>query len=103
MSENELVPPISEYASPVWHPVITNEQSDLLEREQTQALKNVMGLGTSTQKMHTALKLPTLAEWRKISLKKLASKCAGSSKFGHWFLTRPTSLYELETYILGPP
>ena len=34
--------PVAEYASPVWHPQLTASQSEVLERQQTQALKKIM-------------------------------------------------------------
>ena len=43
--------PSAEYASPVWHPLVTIGQSEHIERQQTQALKNIFGAGISARKM----------------------------------------------------
>ena len=42
--------PAAEYASPVWHSSTNVSQSEFLERQQTQALKNIYGVGTSAKK-----------------------------------------------------
>lgn len=42
-----LIRPVVEYAAPAWHSLITAEQSELLECQQTQALKNIFGVGLS--------------------------------------------------------
>ena len=47
--------PVAEYASPVWHPQLTASQSEVLERQQTQALKNIYGVGTSAKKGRSGL------------------------------------------------
>ena len=55
-----LIRPVVEHASPVWHSSITAEQSEVLERQQIQALKNIYGTGLSAQKMRIKADIPTL-------------------------------------------
>ena len=43
--------PSAEYASPAWHSMITACQSESLERQQNQAMKNIYGVGLSARKM----------------------------------------------------
>ena len=46
-----LIRPSVEYLVPVWSNMITAEQSEMLERQQVQALKNIFGPGLSANKM----------------------------------------------------
>ena len=59
-----LIRPVVEYASPVWHSSITVEQSERLERQQGQALKNIFGVGLSMSKMCDKAAIPTLRSRR---------------------------------------
>ena len=58
MSEDDLIQayktlirPTEEYASPVWHSLITVDESEFLERQQTQALGNIYGTELSARRM----------------------------------------------------
>ena len=48
---SSLIRPCAEYASPAWHPLININQSEHIERQQSQALKNIFGVGMSAKKM----------------------------------------------------
>ena len=64
-----LIWPVAEYAAPVWDAMLTAEQSEKLERQQTQALKNIFGPGLSARKMRMKADLDTLMKRReKMSL-----------------------------------
>ena len=65
--------PVLEYASPVWHPGLTNEQSNALEHIQERALR----LAYPTLDYEDALKaadIPTLSERRDMQCKALLIK-----------------------------
>ena len=52
--------PSAKYASQVWHPLLTVGQSEHIERQQTQALKNIYGIGMSANKMRKKANLERL-------------------------------------------
>ena len=54
--------------------MISQEQSDLLERQQAQSLKNIYGLGLSASKMRDRAGLRTLSERRIDCMKNLQTK-----------------------------
>ena len=85
------VRPLAEYASAAWGSMITKEQSDSLEQQQSQALKNIYGLGISARKMRDRAGLLTLEERRNNAMKKFALKNLNSHRFGHWFRERATN------------
>ena len=69
--------------------MISQEQSDLLERQQAQSLKNIYGLGLSASKMRDRAGLRTLSERRIDCMKNFANKAQQSDRFSHWFVQRP--------------
>ena len=88
------VRPVAEYAAVSWTSLITKEQSDSLEQQQSQALKNIYGLGISARKMREMAGIKTLQERREAAAIKFARKNAASERFSHWFKERkPCLLY----------
>ena len=85
--------PIAEYVSVVWNSTITAEQSADLERQQTRALSQAYGFGTSARKMLQLSGLDTLKKRRDKACLAFAKKCAGSERFSGWFTMRPQSNY----------
>ena len=83
------VRPIAEYASVAWGTMISQEQSNMLEKQQSQALKNIYGLGISGQKMRERAGVDTLQERRKKALEKFAKKSLDNPRFSDWFKERP--------------
>ena len=92
-----LIRPVAEYASVVWYPLLTEEQARTIERQQDQAMKNIMGIGLSARKMRETLGLDTLGERREKAVVNFANKCCKSSRFGHWFARRNESNYARRT------
>ena len=88
-----IIRPVVEYAAAAWHPMLTREQTEDLERQQSQALKNIVGPGISAAKMRDMLKIDLLETRRRKIVLKFANKCANSERFGHWFPVRPEPLY----------
>ena len=80
-----LIRPVAEYASVVWHPMLTDEQARSIERQQNQAMKNIVGIGVSANKMRHALALESLSERREKAVSNFAIKCSKNGRFAHWF------------------
>ena len=100
MKEEDLVQaykstirPVVEYASPVWHSLLTATQSERLERQQTQALKNIYGVGTSAQKMRKNAGVERLWTRRENVCVMFARKNLENVRCSNWFVRRPTPAY----------
>lgn len=89
-----MIRPAVEYASPAWHSMLTGEQSGILESQQTQAMRNILGPGISARKMRLDLELDTLYDRRESAVLKFGQKCAMSERFQEWFPLRRAPLYE---------
>ena len=90
-----VIRPVAEYASPAWHPLLTIEQSEKIERQQTQALKNIFGLGMSANKMRTKAGLDRLWVRREGAVKNFAQKNQNNKRCAEWFAMRPVSYTHL--------
>ena len=88
-----MVRPAVEYASPAWHSLLTREQSGILESQQAQALRNILGPGLSYKKMSECLELDSLYARREAATLKFGQKCASSDRFRQWFPQRRAPLY----------
>ena len=85
--------PTAEYASPVWHSSLTAGQSEFLERQQTQALKNIYGVGLNTRKMRNKSGLERLWTRRENACTSFASKNVNNPRCAGWFEERPAPFY----------
>ena len=88
-----LVRPAAEYAVPAWHSMLTSTQSDMIERQQSQALRNIYGMGINTSKMRNKANLPLLSTRRREACLKFARKCLTNSRCSHWFTERTVPRY----------
>ena len=80
-----VIRPVFDYCAIVYHPLLTDDQDQLLERLQRQALKVIFGTEYTYTEMRQRANIQTLRQ-RRIELSdKFAAKCAGSDRFGHWF------------------
>jgi hypothetical protein len=75
---------VMDYCSVVYHSLLTEEQSNLLERQQYQALKCVFGPGESYRSLLQKAGIERLAERRVKAVEKFAKKCL-TNKFAKWF------------------
>ena len=82
------VRPVAEYAAVSWTSLITNEQAATLEKQQSQALKNVFGLGMSSREMRERADIQTLQSRREAAALKFAQKSAQSGRFLRWLVER---------------
>ena len=82
-----FVRPILEYAAPVWHPGLTQCQSQQLETVQRLALRSIYpDLSYSLALQTTGL--PRLADRRTLLCHHFATSAIKSSDFRHWFPQR---------------
>ena len=93
-SEDELavvyrtvVRPILDYCAVVYHPMLTDEQDQLVERLQARALKNIYGYKDSYATMGSKAGVTTHRERRIELCDKFARKAAGNCRFS-WFPAR---------------
>ena len=85
--------PCAEYASPAWHSLLTINQSEQIERQQTQALKNIYGVGMSARKMRLDSGIDRLYVRREKACKKFAEKNLTNPRCDGWFSTRGQPSY----------
>ena len=88
-----LIRPVAEYAAPAWHSLITAEQSEAIERQQTQALKNIFGVGLSAAKMRRKANIDLLQTRRTAACLKFVKKSVNNIRCTHWFQERNPSVY----------
>ena len=80
-----VIRPVFDYCAIVYHPLLTDDQDQLLEWLQRQALKVIFGTEYTYTVMRQWANIQTLRQ-RRIELSdKFAAKCAKSDRFGHWF------------------
>jgi hypothetical protein len=86
-----LIRSVLEYCGVVYHSMLTEEMSGLLERVQYQALKCVYGYtGESYRTLRERAGLPTLEERRLKSIDKFTDKCV-QGRFTEWFPKKSTT------------
>ena len=77
---------ILEYAVAVWHPALTGEDRQRIERVQKSALAIILGVNYKSYKLALkTLKLETLFTRRQNLCKKFARKSLKHAKFSKWF------------------
>ena len=89
--------PTAEYASPAWHSSLTWTQSEKLERQQTQALKNIFGVGTSAGKMRSMAGVERLWKRREDAGLSFARKNIENVRCSNWFIPRESPRYARRT------
>ena len=80
--------PVIEFSSPVYHPILTKEQSEYLKKQQHNALKNIYGYVYSGKKLLELSGVDTLEERRKRAAERFARKTSESPRFVGWFPKR---------------
>ena len=97
-----VILPIADYCSVVYHSQLTDEQDEIIERMQSQALKCIYGPRISAAKMRSLSGLTTLRARRIEQSDKFAEKSAKSPRFQHWFPKRdgrPTRSGTADSYL----
>jgi hypothetical protein len=75
---------VVEFCSVVYGPMLTQDQSEGLERVQSQALKCIYGFENSYREILEKTGLEKLSERREKAILKFANKCV-NGRFAHWF------------------
>jgi hypothetical protein len=95
MSEAELIKiyttrvrPAVEANAVVLYSMLSAEQSEMLERMQTLALRNIYGPGLSAAKMRTKAGVERLEVRREKMAEKFVKKTMENPRFAHWFVER---------------
>ena len=79
-----IVRPVADYMAVVFHSMMTDQQDEILERCQSQALKIIYGKDVKYAEMRERAGVTTLRERRIAACDSFAAKCA-AGKFRHWF------------------
>ena len=80
--------PIIEYSSVIYHPMLTAEQTEYIEKQQTRALKNIFGNEHSRRKLLELSDLPLLKKRREEACLRFAKKMANNPRFSDHFRLR---------------
>ena len=92
--------PVAEYAANILHPMLTLEQSHLIERQQDLALKFIYGIKTSAGKCRKRSGLQTQAQRRFVACKNFAELALESERFRRWFSERPPPVHTQRVGVL---
>ena len=77
--------PFLDYCAIVYHPLLTDEQDQRVERLQSGALHCIYGFQMSYSKMREMAGVSTLRERRVAACDRFAKKCLSSGRFSSWF------------------
>ena len=80
-----MIRPVAEYLAVVWHPMLTDQQDELVKRLQSTALRYIYGYGLSYKTMREMSGLETLRQRRITLCDKFAQKCLAHPQFSRWF------------------
>ena len=83
-----VVRPVLDYCAVIYHPMLTDEQDQQVERLQAQALKNIYGYKDSYEIMREKAGVTTHRERRIALCDKFAEKAAQNPRFQAWFPPR---------------
>ena len=85
-----MLRPVLEYSSIIYHPMLSEEQENHLEKLQIRALKNIYGHIYSARQLLEISKLDTLAQRRLKACQKFANKLASNERFNSWLPKKGT-------------
>lgn len=97
-----LIRPSLEYAAAAWHSLLTAGQSALLERQQSQALKNIFGPSLSAATLRKKADIETLHSRREALVTRFAKKSLANPRTNHWFKERPVPSYARRSGVRYP-
>ena len=81
--------PVLEYGSIPIHSLLSQEQSDLIDRQQSRALKLIYGFDKTTTEVLALTGLDPLSLRRSKAVDRFALKLVDSPRYGHWFPELP--------------
>ena len=79
---------VAEYGSVVYHSSLTDEQDELIDRQQNQTLKWIFVPRISARKIHEIFGLKTLRSRRETLCNKFNAMMSSDPRFIHPFLVR---------------
>lgn len=85
-----MIRPVADYGSVVYHSSLTDQQDELLETLQNNALKCIFGPGVSGRRMREMADIQTLRKSREEMCDKFAVKLANNPLFADWFPLKTT-------------
>ena len=97
-----MIRPSAEYAAPAWHSLITATQAAELERQQTQALKNIFGPSLSANKLRQKANIDLLSKRREGIVLRFAQKCVNNVRSRKWFCHRKAPVYSRRSNVYYP-
>ena len=83
-----IIRPTADYRQVVYHSLLTDEQDQIIERLQSQALKIIYGPGVPYAEMRDRSLVTTLRRRRIEAVDKFADKCLGNERFAAWYPLR---------------
>ena len=92
-----LVRPCFDFASVVYHSLLTRTQSDMLERMQRKFLKIIYGFDVSYRTCLARAGLDLLSVRRSMLCERFALKTASNPSFVHWYPKNPKLSHDLRT------
>ena len=81
--------PVLEYSSITIHSMLTKEQTDLIDKQQSRALKIIFGFDKASNQVHEMSGLEKLSLRRSKAVDRFALKIVANPKFTHLFPLRP--------------
>ena len=93
-----VVRPVLDYCAVVYHPMLSDEQDQAVERLQAKALKNIYGYTDSYAEMRRKAGITTHRDRRIALCDKFAEKAAANPRFGWFPLRTGRSGRHAETY-----
>ena len=83
-----MLRPLLEYCHVIYHALITEEQSNVIERQQKRALKVIYGFDKDYGDLCSLSGLTTLQERRTIAFEKFANNLVLNERYSSWFPKR---------------
>ena len=83
-----VIRPVHDYLCVVYHPMITDEHDEKLERMQSQALKSIFGWRIPYAELRLKAEVTTLRQRRVELCDSFAAKCLKNPSYQHWFPLR---------------
>ena len=80
--------PVVEYSSVIYHSMLSEERSEYIEKQQTQALKNIYSNDLSRRRLLELSGLPLLRTRREQAAIRFANKMAIAPRFSHHFVQK---------------
>ena len=88
-----IIRPVADYCSPVYHSMLTDEQDEILERCQAHALRCILGKAITYARMREIAGVTTLRQRRVELTDKFTQKCLKNPRFSSWFPIKTCLLY----------